>query len=541
MRVRIHRGAHEIGGTCIEVESLGSRIVLDVGRPLDAERNEDVPLPPIAGLATGSDHTLAGLFISHGHQDHWGLVDKVSTDVPLYMGEASAAILREGSFFSDTPQLSPTRFLTHRQELEVGPFKVTPYLNDHSGFDTYSLLIESDGCRLLYSADLQGHGRKSAIFQEFLRKPPPDVDVLLMEGTNVFAEGQSKEAITEKQVEADCVKAFRATKGAVLAIYSAQNLDRLVTLYRAAKRSGRLFVMDLYVATIARACGNPNIPQADWEDVRVYVPNSQRVRIKQRGEFERLEWISEHRIFPEDIEEMASKLVMTFRSSMAREFEKARCFKGALAIWSLWPGYLTSDSERRLLQFLELNQIPMEIHHSSGHAFVEDLQRYAQAVGANRLVPIHSAAPERFAQYFENVDLHPDGEWWEVRTDDQTPGRLVDVQLGGFGPMWSVRLEGGGSLHYSNHGWSEDADLTLTVSDDAWMNFVQECDRLKIWNWKSEYEPAPEHWATDLASWEVTIREESRMLSSSGYGAFPRSFNAFVRALGELAGGVEIR
>ena len=45
MQVKIHRGAHEIGGSCVEVESHGSRIVLDVGKPLWAEWNEQVPLP----------------------------------------------------------------------------------------------------------------------------------------------------------------------------------------------------------------------------------------------------------------------------------------------------------------------------------------------------------------------------------------------------------------------------------------------------------------------------------------------------------------
>ena len=36
MRVCIHRGTREIGGTCVEVEAQGRRIVLDLGMPLDA-------------------------------------------------------------------------------------------------------------------------------------------------------------------------------------------------------------------------------------------------------------------------------------------------------------------------------------------------------------------------------------------------------------------------------------------------------------------------------------------------------------------------
>ncbi len=51
MKVRIHRGAAEIGGSCVELECAGKRLVLDVGRPLWADTDEHVPLPPVAGLS----------------------------------------------------------------------------------------------------------------------------------------------------------------------------------------------------------------------------------------------------------------------------------------------------------------------------------------------------------------------------------------------------------------------------------------------------------------------------------------------------------
>ena len=49
MRVRIHRGSHEIGGNCIELEAEGARIVLDLGRPLWAAPGVEVPLPETEG------------------------------------------------------------------------------------------------------------------------------------------------------------------------------------------------------------------------------------------------------------------------------------------------------------------------------------------------------------------------------------------------------------------------------------------------------------------------------------------------------------
>ncbi len=40
MKLTIHRGTHEIGGTCIEIETKGSRIVVDIGMPLVDETGE---------------------------------------------------------------------------------------------------------------------------------------------------------------------------------------------------------------------------------------------------------------------------------------------------------------------------------------------------------------------------------------------------------------------------------------------------------------------------------------------------------------------
>jgi ribonuclease J len=37
MRCRIHRGCHEIDGNCIEIESIGKRIALDLCLPLEDE------------------------------------------------------------------------------------------------------------------------------------------------------------------------------------------------------------------------------------------------------------------------------------------------------------------------------------------------------------------------------------------------------------------------------------------------------------------------------------------------------------------------
>ena len=149
-----------------------------------------------------------------------------------------------------------------RTALTLGPFTVTPYLVDHSAFDAYALLVEGGGRRLLCSGDLRTHGRKAAVFERLVREPPAAVDVLLLEGTNI-REAPAPPRHSERYVEERCVELFNSTPGMVLTAYSAQNIDRLVTLFRTAKRTGRTLVLDLYAATIAVATGRDTIPQTD--------------------------------------------------------------------------------------------------------------------------------------------------------------------------------------------------------------------------------------------------------------------------------------
>jgi ribonuclease J len=86
MRLRIHRGADEIGGNCVEIESQGYSILLDLGLPLTADSADLSLLPQIVGLTDGSNCNLLGIVLSHTHGDHNGLTGYVHSTVPVFMG-----------------------------------------------------------------------------------------------------------------------------------------------------------------------------------------------------------------------------------------------------------------------------------------------------------------------------------------------------------------------------------------------------------------------------------------------------------------------
>ncbi|MFC1765866.1 MBL fold metallo-hydrolase [Planctomycetota bacterium] len=414
MRVCIHRGAHQIGGTCVELESQGKRLVLDIGVPLDADDPATVEMPAVAGF-DAEDTSLLGVVISHPHQDHYGLASRVPKGTKFLMGAATERILAAAADFTPSGGTFESVIqITDRRMIELGPFKITPFLMDHSAYDAYAILVEADGKQLFYTGDLRGHGRKAVLFDRLLAGTPKNVDVLLMEGTTITRTGTDGAFPTETTLETEMAKIFRKTNGLPLVWCSGQNIDRLVTVFRAAKRSSRQLILDMYTAHILAATENPRLPQAEWAEIWVYLPWSQKQRIIHDKSFEIADRYKLHRIYPERLAGAASKSVMLFRPSMRIDLEKAECLDGACLVYSMWDGYLKDENLKPFLAWLDDRGISLHQCHTSGHAPVKDLQRLRKAFGDAVVVPIHTQKPDLYEKTFGNVQMHWDGDWWEV-------------------------------------------------------------------------------------------------------------------------------
>jgi len=416
MRLCIHRGTREIGGTCVELESAGQRILLDLGLPLNAKDVASTPLPTVAGLAD-ADPSLLAIVLSHGHRDHWGLVPKALPGIPVVMGEAAERIMRAAADFVPDP-FAPTasQHLKGGKQIQIGPFKITPHLVDHSGFDAYALEIEADHRRLFYSGDLRAHGRKGKLFEQMIAHPPRRIDVMLMEGTSLGRLADDAKFKTEPDLENAFVERFKATSGMALVACSAQNIDRVVTVYRAAKRTGRALIVDAYAAEVLKATGNDRIPKPvqGWPNLAVFIPHVQRISLKRKGIAPLVDSYRGFRLWPEQLAEQASRSVMLFRGWMLKDLDRAGALAGARVFWSQWDGYLKDRAGMQLKEECVARGIPFESVHTSGHASPGDLKRLAAAVAPKRLIPIHTFERLRFPELFDNVTLVDDGQWIEV-------------------------------------------------------------------------------------------------------------------------------
>ncbi|MGW9819319.1 ribonuclease J [Methylorubrum extorquens] len=419
----VHRGTRQIGGTCIELSYDGARLLLDLGLPLDAGPDADhaALMPPIPGLGS-HDPSLLALVISHGHGDHWGLSHLANASLPIIIGADTRRILNAAATF--VPRALPGRLLDagyadpvlrDRESLRLGPFEITPYLVDHSAYDAYALLVEAGGRRLFYSGDLRGHGRKAALFERLLRDPPHRIDAMLMEGSSLGR--LDLNAAFPREAEIEVAMAERLSmRGLVVVCASAQNIDRMVTIYRACKRTGRTLVIDLYAAEVLAATGSANVPTAGWPNLKVHVPQYQRQRIARSGRFDLLAPYRPHRIYPEGLADLLPRAAMLFRPAMMADIDALgdEAWSGAKAIWSQWDGYLREGPGAKVRSDLAERGVPLEVIHTSGHASIADLRRLSEAIRPDALVPIHTFDGDRFTSLFSNVVRRNDGEWWEV-------------------------------------------------------------------------------------------------------------------------------
>lgn len=407
VRLTIHRAAHEIGGNCIELSVVdGSRILLDAGRPLDAPEGSCTELLPKT-LDVG--RPVNGVLLSHPHQDHYGLLEELPPDWPVYCGKASEKLIRLTSgIFNKVPQ-QPFHNWESGKSFVLGPFTITPLLTDHSAFDAYMLLIEVGGKRLLYSGDFRLHGRKSALVRRLMDSPPVSIDALVMEGTNL---GSNKPCSSETELENRFRDLFAATAGRVFVAWSAQNIDRTVTLYRACKSVGRTLVVDLYTAEVMEMLGEfGQLPRPGWPNVKVVVTKSFARMYRETGRAEFVDRMVKHGVSADKLAEKPSQWVVMTRPSLMRDFEK----KGVMPnqqdawSWSMWHGYLSGEDGSRVQAWFDQSQCPATHIHTSGHASPDDLREFAAAINPQALIPVHGVAWDEETKGFPRVLRVNDG------------------------------------------------------------------------------------------------------------------------------------
>ena len=263
MQIKILKGTDEIGGSCVELSTSNTTILIDYGTPL--KDNSEVVTP---------DKRIDAILISHPHQDHYGQIVDIDKSIPVYCGELSLDLMNATRIFTGYERLTNNfHHFKAWKKFSIGDFTITPYLVDHSATDAYAFLIEADGEKVLYSGDFRSNGRKAKLFDSMLKNNElKNVDVLLMEGAMI--QRDNGEFKTESDVEDKIYETIKDSNLISFMIGSSQNIDSLVSAFRSCVKTNKIFVVDIYTAWILENVKkvSDRMMNLDFSNVRVYKP-----------------------------------------------------------------------------------------------------------------------------------------------------------------------------------------------------------------------------------------------------------------------------
>ncbi len=391
MKITIHRGQHQIGGSIIEISTNHTRLIFDVGINLNEET--DIEMPYIEGLFSNGKKYDA-VFISHYHSDHMGLLSHIKRGTPIYMGKTAFKIIEASSAYRNIPvNVSPT-FYNDSTPITIGDMKIVPYRCDHSAYDSYMFLVEANGKKVLYTGDYRANGRQS--FEALLEKLP-EVDVLITEGTTLSRESNIKN-IKEDLLEDIAIKELNRHSGPAFIVMSAMNIDRLKTAYNAAKATNRLFLEDLYTAGIASSI--PEVNPANLENTRVFITDGNQKHYGKLNEYGRLK-IGKYEISKQ-------KYLMCVRQSMKsylKKLNELQSFEDGILFYGMWKGYQEDKDMKSFLEFIQNLGVKIHTLHTSGHADTETVEKLIADVKPKVIMPVHTENEQWFDNYKNEINV----------------------------------------------------------------------------------------------------------------------------------------
>lgn len=401
LSIIIHRGTHQIGGNCVEIKDKNTQLLFDYGLPLDDDTSPDDAILDIKGLYKNEPPQIDAVFISHYHPDHYGLLKFINPEIPIYTGKITKKIIQNVSKIKGSEDYSGLNILSIDKGVQIGDFTIIPHKVDHSAAGSLAFEIIHNGKKILYTGDLRFHGRTSYLSNNLSQIK--DVDYLIMEGSTLGRPDQKLK--TEEDVFDEMTNAFTTDK-LCFVNFSSQNLDRFISVYKACLKTKKSLVIDPYTCFVLENFKDisKNIPQWDWNSIRVYFGGGKHT--KNLADSGKLFTYKNKKISAEEILSNPGKYVVKTAKAICVKILSLYDVTKIEYIYSMWSGYLDNPS-----YYLDILKHQIKHIHTSGHAYVKDLQDFVQRIKPKVIIPIHTEMPQKYSQLYDaEIKILKDGE-----------------------------------------------------------------------------------------------------------------------------------
>ena len=393
----------------------------------------------------GDEETeIDAILLTHAHVDHCGYLEYIRPEIPIYCSEESKIIMQN---FDDTGVGSQyitmkEKFQFHKSEkgltkdqmvknqgdsvkiprkiivfkkyekFKINSIEVEPLPVDHSISGVYGFILYTSEGIIVNTADLRFHGRRKDDTERFVEKcGNVSPDLLLCEGTRI----EKTSSITEYDIEDKLVDVINNTEKLVICGYPIRDLDRLQSIYLAAKRANRYLAIEPRQAYLLKLFNESEnlkgiYPDPKDENIKIYfaketwglIDKDINVYTRKLLDADYRSWAREfldysNKIDHRDVSKNQNEIIISLSDFKLQELIDIKPDENSCYVRSLtepFDGEMLLQQEKIKNWFAKFGLISSEKNwhqiHVSGHGDGTQIKKVIDGVAAKKIIPIHT-------------------------------------------------------------------------------------------------------------------------------------------------------